>query len=121
MIALFQLHPRPTPGQQRAHGGAAGGAHRHPHLPPARRLQLQEDQESPLQNQVQQNDTTILDISSKMRADHKSSRSFPFRAQQEETRNYARSMSRQTELRLQQMTPDELDLVKETAILKVDD
>ena len=53
-----------------------------------------------------------------MRAD-KSSVLFPsFRAQQEETRNYARSMSRQTELRLQQMTPDELDLVRETAILK---
>lgn len=42
------------------------------------------------------------------------------RAQQEETRNFARSISRQTELRLQQMTPDELDLVKETAILRVD-
>ena len=49
---FFQLHPRPTSGQQRAHGGTPGGAHRHPHLPPARRLQLQEDQESPLQNQV---------------------------------------------------------------------
>ena len=45
---------------------------------------------------------------------------FITRAQQEETRNYARSISRQTELRLQQMTPDELDLIKETAILKVD-
>ena len=45
---------------------------------------------------------------------------FSIRAQQEETRNFARSISRQTELRLQQMTPDELDLVKETAILRVD-
>ena len=52
-IALFfQLHPRPAPREQRARRGADGGAHRHPHLPPARRLQLQEDQESAVQNQV---------------------------------------------------------------------
>ena len=49
---VFQLHSRPAPCQQRARRGADGGAHRHPHLPPARRHQLQEDQESPGQSQV---------------------------------------------------------------------